>query len=154
MSSREHSFVGLTGVLVVLALAGVPAGSAAPDAQRIIGLPGALGSGASEFMNNFGESDFATSVPCPVKQFPTLEALAPVPQIIDPFEDDIIPVFCQISFTKDGKPVKGVRGNMSTDLIIRDEGVGSLFVIPLGTKVFNTGSAGVDALAARGESPH
>ena len=94
------------------------------------------------FNDNLGAGFFQTSPPCPLKRFPTLEALATVPLIVDPFEQDIIPLFCQISVSKGGNPVKGAKGNFESALVVIDNETGMVETFSLGDGKFKTNSDG------------
>ena len=76
-------------------------------------------------------------------EFPTLEAIASVPPIIDPFEQDLIPVRCQIQAVKGGKVVKGVTGRAKSWLTIIDNITGETQAILIDKTRFNTGLNGV-----------
>ncbi len=85
----------------------------------------------------------STSAPCPARDFPPLENLAPVPAIIDPFEEDFIPVFCTVFVGKDGKGVQKVKGRYTSELIVRDNDTGMLEVFSLDSGKFRTDQSGV-----------
>ena len=99
--------------------------------------------GDSGFQDNSGRSFFSASPPCPVKEFPTFESIAPVPAIIDPFEQDIIPVFCGIQVRKQGKPVNKARGTFDADLIVLNNDTGDFGIFPLDSGKFKTNSSGI-----------
>lgn len=98
--------------------------------------------GDNKSQSTFGSSFFFASPPCPVNQFPTLETIAPVPAIIDPFEQDFIPMFCQIEVERGENPVKRVKGTYETELIVRDNSSGEIESFPVKSGRFKTNSQG------------
>ncbi len=98
--------------------------------------------GQGGVQDGVGANFFHTSSPCPTRDFPTFEAIAPIPSIIDPFEQDLIPVFCSIQVVKNGNPVQNVRGNFESELVVRDNNTGNLEVFPLDSGRFKTDSDG------------
>lgn len=93
--------------------------------------------------STFGSSFFSASPPCPVNQFPTLESIVPMPQILDPFEEDLIPMFCQVQVAKGEKPVKKVKGTFFADLIVLDNETGELERFPVKSGRFKTNRDGI-----------
>lgn len=97
--------------------------------------------------SNFGSSFFSASPPCPVKKFPTFESVAPIPAIVDPFAQDLVPIFCQIRVSREGEGVKKAKGNFFSEVVIRDNDTGELEAFPVGSGSFRTnkdGFAGID----------
>lgn len=104
---------------------------------------GAASGGDTSFQGAFGVSFFSSSPPCKAKDLPTFEAIVPVPAIIDPFEDDIIPVFCQISARRKGKDAN-IKGSHESELVVRDNQTGQLMAFDLDSGKFKTGPDGVN----------
>ncbi len=98
--------------------------------------------GDSHSQSTFGSNFFAASPNCPVRQFPTFESLVPVPGIVDPFEEDLIPIFCDVTVTRDGKGVKKAKGKFETQLIVRDNATGETETFDLGDEPFSTDKDG------------
>ncbi len=106
---------------------------------------GAASGGDTSFQGAFGVSFFSSSPPCKAKDLPTFEVIAPVPALVDPFEDDIIPVFCQISAWRKGNNTN-IRGSYESDLVVRDNNTGQLETFDLDSGKFRTGPDGIDRL--------
>ncbi len=104
--------------------------------------PAQAGNTVSQF--TFANNFFSASPACPVNQFPTFESIVPVPAIIDPFEEDFIPFFCQIQVDRKGNPVKKAKGTFETDLIVIDNVTGEAETFPIRSGKFKTGSNGID----------
>ena len=102
---------------------------------------------AGDFEAQFtqGNNGFFTQPPCPVNQFPTFESIAPIPKVVDPFEEDFVPVFCQIQVSEEGKGVRKAKGRFTADLLVLDNntGVGESFSIDRGR--FRTNNQGQDS---------
>ena len=111
----------------------------------LLAVSGGLEAGDSGFQGNLGDSFFQTTSPCPLKEFPTFEAIVPIPNIIDPFDDDIIPLFCQIRAKKKGNPVNKAKGTFSSELYVLHNTTGMFEVIDLGSGKFKTGEEGIDS---------
>ncbi len=103
---------------------------------------GASEAGDNAFIDNFGGSFFSADKPCPLKQFPTFESIIPVPSFVDPFEQDLIPVFCQLQVENKGKPKKGARGRYTSELRVFDNNTGEFESFPVGSGKFKTNSSG------------
>ncbi len=103
---------------------------------------GAGVAGDNAFFDNFGGSFFSADKPCPLKQFPTFESVIPIPSFIDPFEQDLIPVFCQIQVENNGKPTKGARGRYTSELRVLDNNTGEFESFSVGSGKFKTNSSG------------
>lgn len=102
---------------------------------------------AGDFSSQFndGKATFFASPPCPVKQFPTFESIVPVPNIVDPFQQDLIPMFCQVEVTREGKGVKKAKGTFETELVVIDNNTGEAESFPIGSGKFKTNSLGRDS---------
>jgi hypothetical protein len=106
--------------------------------------PAAATAGDSGFQAGFGGNFFETSPPCPFKEFPTFESIAPIPAIIDPFDQDLIPLFCQIRVKKNGNPVAKAKGTFESTLFVLDNNTGEFETFGLGSGKFKTNSDGFD----------
>ena len=111
----------------------------------LLGVGGVLQAGDGGSQSNLADGFFQTSPPCPLRDFPTFEVIVPVPNIIDPFEDDIIPLFCQIRAQKNGQVVKKAKGTFESTLFVLDNTTGMFETFDLGSGKFNTGSTGIDS---------
>ncbi len=101
----------------------------------VLGLCGSVAAlaGQNVFQFNAGSSFFNSDKPCPARQIPTFEALIPIPNIFDPFEKDFIPGFCEFSFQKKGRDLKGVKTKTSVRLFVLDNNSGEFEEFDLGT---------------------
>ncbi len=98
--------------------------------------------GSTYSQSNFGVTFFDSSPPCPVRDFPTFESIAPIPAILDPFDQDLIPIFCQIQVERRGNGVNKAKGTYTSELIVRDNTTGELETFPLGSGKFKTNESG------------
>ena len=103
---------------------------------------GAAGAGDSVSQSTFGANFFSSSTPCKAKDLPDLEVIAPVPAIVDPFEDDIIPVFCNVWAQKKGNPVNNFRADFTSELVVVDHNTGMAEVFDIDSGSFKTNSDG------------
>ncbi len=90
-----------------------------------------------------GVAFFAADEPCAFKKFPVFETLAPIPKIIDPFEQDLIPVFCYIQVQRDGQGVRKAGGAYTSELVVIDNNTGMAERFPLKAGNFRTNSSGL-----------
>ena len=95
-----------------------------------------------EHQQNAGGGFFAVQPPCPMNQFPTFEAVVPVPSTIDPFNQDLLSVFCQVNVTRKGNPVKQAKGTFDSELLVTDPETGLIETFDLGAGKFNTDADG------------
>ena len=109
-------------------------------ALSMLALP--VGAGDSRAQGTFGGNFFSASPPCPAKQLPTFESLVPVPGIVDPFEQDVISMFCQIQADREGKGVKKVNGKYETDLIVVNTSTGEAESFSIASGRFKTNKDG------------
>ena len=130
MMSRRSISLAAPTVLSLFLLLGVTAANA--DGSIFHGMGGG------------GAQEFFADPPCKLKQFPDLEVLVPIPSIIDPFEEDLVQIFCQVTVQKNNQPVKKARGNFESELVIIDNNTGFTERIPLGDGSFKTNAAGFD----------
>ena len=114
-------------------------------AAVILASAAVLNAGDSVFQSTLGDSFFSSNKPCKAGDIPPLEVLAPVPAIVDPFEDDIIPVFCQLSVEKNGRGVNRAKADFTSELIVRDNNTGMFEVFPLDSGKLTTNSDGIDS---------
>ncbi len=108
-------------------------------------LPGLAATGwAGDSKSQFSAAGSAVFVspPCPAKQFPTFESIVPVPRFIDPFEQDLIPFFCEVLVGNEGKGVKKVKGKYEVDLVVVDNKTGMAESFSVGGGKFRTKSDG------------
>lgn len=93
----------------------------------------------------FGSNFFSSSPRCPVNQFPTFEAIAPVPSVFD-FDANPDAIFtCLVDVQKNGKGVNRAKGTFETELIVRDNITGMLETFGIDSGKFKTDSNGQDA---------
>ncbi len=95
--------------------------------------------------SSIGANFFNVSPACPAKEFPTFESIVPVPGFIDPFAQDLIPLFCEVQVAREGKGVKGVKGKFESELIVRDNNTGETESFPVGSGRFRTNRDGVSS---------
>lgn len=100
--------------------------------------------GESLFQTTFGNDFFNTDPPCPARNIPTFEAIAPIPSIFDPFEDDLVPVFCQIGAFKKGNGVNKLKGTYTSELVVVDNTTGLTQMFPIDSGKFQTDENGFD----------
>lgn len=111
----------------------------------VLGAP-AVDAGDIRSQSASGNTFFNASPPCPVKQFPTFESIAPIPGIVDPFEDDVIPFFCQIRVDKrPNVPRKNAKGMYTTEVVVRNNNTGSVQSFPVDSGRFKTNANGFDS---------
>jgi len=106
--------------------------------------PAATHAGDSFSQTRFGSDFFQVSPPCPVKQFPTFETIAPVPAI---FDTDVLSsaVFqCFVDVSKNNRGRKKAKGTWTTELIVRDNNTGELETFDIASGRFKTDSNGQD----------
>lgn len=106
---------------------------------------GALHAGDFESQFTGGSNFFSSSPPCPVRQFPTFESLVPVPAIVDPFAQDLIPMFCDVQVSREGKGVKKAKGKFEADLIVIDLDTGISQSFPIASGDFKTNKDGLSS---------
>ena len=131
MRSRKHTYIYLC-LAAVLALVSFLAGAVSLKAN---------GNGTKRGIN-FASNFFSTDSPCPFGEVLSSEIVTPVPAVIDPFEQDLIPVFCSIQVRKHGNPVANAKGNYTNELIVLDNNTGEVERFPLGGGKFKTNSNG------------
>lgn len=92
----------------------------------------------------FGSDFFSASPPCPVRDIPTFETIAPVPSIFDTNLNSTAFFQCFVQVERNEKPVKKAKGTFETELIIRHNDTGMLEVFPIMSGKFKTDSDGRD----------
>ena len=111
--------------LALLALAAMPAAGGDNQSQSI-----------------FGSDFFLADTPCPVNNIPTFESIVPIPPIIDPFEDDFIPVFCQVQVSKNNTGVRKAKGKFTAELLVLDNNTGMTDSFSIDRGRFTTNASG------------
>lgn len=118
----------------------------AVSAVAILGLlsfDAIAGAGEGGFQSNLGDSFFQTQTPCKLKKFPTFETITPIPNIVDPFDQDFVPVFCQLRATNGEDVVKKAKGRWESNLFVLDHATGEFDSFPVASGTFNSGSSGI-----------
>ena len=80
---------------------------------------------------------------CPLKDFPDLESLVPVPTLIDPIEDDLVGFSCYFAVTKDENPVKKATGKFTSKLVVLDNTTGTFETFDIATSKLKTDEFGL-----------
>ena len=119
--------------------------AALPLTVVLVLVAAALPAGDNKFQDSFGSQFFASDPACKAKQLPTFESLIPIPSFVDPFEQDLIPFFCQVQTSMEGKAKKGVKGSYTSELIVRDNRTGETESFPAGSGRFRTNRDGFDS---------
>jgi len=103
-----------------------------------------------EFHAHAGSATVSTLTPLPLKSFPTLQALTPVPSSMytEAQLDPVSGVRCQVTVLKNGSPVKKAKGNFNVHLYVFTDHPaapppGTLEVHGLDSGKFRTGKAGI-----------
>ena len=123
-------------------MAATPRWTAALALALTLALGGAATAGNLKVQTAFGGNFFDVQPPCKTNQFPTFETISPVPAILDPFAQDLVPVFCDIQVTKNGQGVKGVKAKYSSELIVIDNVTGQAQTFGLGSGTAKTDAGG------------
>lgn len=106
----------------------------------MLAVAGSAGDSKAQF--GAGASFFTVSPACPARQFPTFEAIVPVPAIFDPFNQDLARILCQVQVKREGKGVKRVKGKYESELIVRDNNTNDLDAFRTGSGVWRTDKEG------------
>lgn len=93
----------------------------------------------------FGSNFFNSSPPCPLRDFPTFENIAPVPSVFDTdiFDDAFFQCFVDVQ--KKGKGVNKAKGTFETELIVRHNTTGMFEIFPIDSGKFKTNDEGFDS---------
>jgi hypothetical protein len=98
--------------------------------------------GDQTFQTNIGAAFQQSSPPCRANEFPPFESLVPIPNVIDPFAQQMVFFSCFVDARKNGNGVKKVKGVFETDLIVLDNLTGETDRFPVGSGKFKTNSDG------------
>lgn len=102
--------------------------------------------GDFQSQTTLGASFFFASPPCPVKKFPAFEQLVPIPNVIDPFDDDLVPIFCDVQVSREGERVKNAKGKFESELILLDNDTGMVTRQTVASGTFKTDKDGQSTL--------
>jgi hypothetical protein len=111
-------------------------------ALSALAAPAAIHAGDFISETNFGSAFFQTRPPCPARDFPTFETIAPVPAIFDFDLNETAFFQCLACVNKNEKGVRKTKGTWTTELIVRDNNTGMLETFPIRSGKFKTNSDG------------